>query len=88
MDEAIRENPGKAGCGGVIRGKHGVFMSAICCFLGEHTSMSAEAMAIFEGHHFAMSLQLKCIWLKLNSQVLVEMLTGRAHMTWHIAYII
>lgn len=35
-----------------------------------------------------MSLQLKRIRFELDSQVLVEMLIGRAHMPWHIAYII
>jgi ribonuclease HI len=77
VDGAARGNPGKAGCGAVIRDEHGVTVKELSRYLGETTNNVAEYEALLMGLEALIALGKKNIRVQSDSQLMVRQLNGQ-----------
>jgi ribonuclease HI len=76
-DGAARGNPGPAGLGLVIEDTEGMRLWGGCRFLGTATNNKAEYLALIEGLRKAAEWAPDRLEVYLDSQLVVEQLTGR-----------
>lgn len=86
-DGASRGNPGRAGCGRVIRGPKEFFISGFAKYISTQTSVFAEAIVVLEGLKLLALLHLTSVWIERDAQLLVDTLNNLTFIPCHIAYI-
>lgn len=74
VDGAIRGNPGRASCGGVINGPNGRFIFGFSKSIGIQSLVFAETFTVLEGLQLVASLHIPFVWIELDSEVLVDCL--------------
>ena len=77
-DGAAKGNPGPAGAGGVIRADKGEWIRGFSEYLGSCTSVRAELRAVLRGLTMAKDMRVQRLWVQMDSQVVVNMLTRQA----------
>ncbi len=77
IDGASRGNPGKAGTGYVIRDGKGRMVQKGGRYLGRKTNNYAEYSALIDGLKRCLSLELTCLDVRSDSELLVRQLNGR-----------
>jgi len=75
-DGASKGNPGPTGGGGIIRGCRGEWLGGFAERMGVCTSMKAKIKAVYRGLQLAKSMNIRNLWVKLDSQIVVGMLNG------------
>jgi len=75
-DGASKGNPGKAGGGGVLRDDKGTWICGFGESMGTCTVMKAEIKAVLRGLRLAYSLDIKRLWVQVDSSTLAGMLKG------------
>ncbi|XP_028772275.1 uncharacterized protein LOC114729445 [Neltuma alba] len=76
-DGSSRGNPGRAGCGGVIRDHHGAWIVGYCRDVGWSTAFEAECWGAGEGIEVARKLGFQKIHLEIDSEELLYALKGK-----------
>ena len=76
-DGAARGNPGPAAIGVVIKDESGATIATISLRLGVTTNNQAEYYAIIAGLEKAVSMGVKNVSVKSDSELVVEQLNGR-----------
>ncbi len=76
-DGAARGNPGPAGLGVVIEDEDGMRLHGLMRYIGTATNNQAEYLALIEGLRAASEWRPDRIEVYLDSQLVVEQMTGR-----------
>lgn len=84
FDGAAKGNPGKAGCGGVLRDSTCNFMGVVATPLGVQTNHMVEATGAYYIINLAMGIKCKNLWLEGDSKNIIDSLCGRSQPTWLI----
>ncbi|XP_058076431.1 uncharacterized protein LOC131225019 [Magnolia sinica] len=82
VDGLALGNPGPFGGGGICRDENGAFLFAFHEGYSLGSNVHAELRAIHDGLLLCFSKGLKNIILELDSQLLIDFLTGRASPGW------
>ena len=83
-DGCSKGNPGVCGGGGVVRDSNGHAVFAFSAFLGEGTSLRAEALAALVGIRLCRAKGVERLAIQADSLLLIGILQGRLHCPWHI----
>jgi ribonuclease HI len=75
-DGAARGNPGPAGCGAILKTPEGTVLSAESRYLGHTTNNVAEYRALLMGLERALSLGIRRIEVRADSELLIKQLLG------------
>jgi ribonuclease HI len=76
-DGAARGNPGPAGAGAIVVTEDGAVLAEVAEGLGETTNNVAEYTAVIRGLEEAERLGARIVWLRSDSQLLINQLIGR-----------
>ena len=87
-DGASKENPGKARGGGVLRGYKGKWIYGFGESMGTCTAMEAESKAVLRGLRIAKNLDIKRLWVQVDSSTLVGLLKGDSKLCAEHAFIL
>ena len=84
FDGAAKGNPGKAGCGGIIRDHARNTIDAIEIPIGISTSHRAEATAALYTMKVVVETRYRFLWLEGDSLNIINMLNNKTPSTWTI----
>ena len=84
FDGAAKGNPGRAGCGGVLRDQVGNVIDAIIVPIGYSNSHIAEAIAALYTMKLAVELGHPKLWLEGDSLNIINILNNKNSITWLI----
>ena len=77
FDGASKGNPGKVGCGIVIRNSNRDNMGSLAIPIGNQTNHVVEASATLHGLIFAKKLNMNNIWLQRDSLNIINFLNKK-----------
>jgi len=83
-DGAVKGTTGPAGARGVLRDDKGEWIMDFSEYLGRCSAVKAEIRAVLWGFKLAKEVRTQRLWLQMDSNVVVGMLTRRA--PWHPEY--
>ena len=69
-------NPGRAGCGGIIRNDHGDWIGGFSRSIGFTTSFIAELWALRDGLTFYNNLHFNAVNIEIDVKAIVDLLTN------------
>jgi ribonuclease HI len=76
-DGGAEPNPGKAAIAAIIRDENGVLLASICQSIGHATNNQAEYRAVIAALEKAMSLGIKEVELRSDSELIVRQINGQ-----------
>ncbi|XP_019052801.1 PREDICTED: uncharacterized protein LOC109114513 [Nelumbo nucifera] len=84
VDGASRGNPGPCGGGGIIRDGRNGLISAFSNIYGSDSNLVAEAMALLDGLHLLVALNLEKIMVELDSKLMIDILNSICAAPWKL----
>ena len=85
IDGCLKDNPGVSGGGGILRSTEGRLLFAFSVYLGQCTSLQAEAMALLLGLQLGVQRGgLDNLVVESNSMMLVWILWQKSRCPWSI----
>ena len=71
--------------GGILRNSRGKMILAYSFFFGQGTNMCSESLALLVGLFLCEKIQVSNITVRCDSQILADMLNGKASIPWKIS---
>ncbi|KAL4287834.1 hypothetical protein AHAS_Ahas19G0225800 [Arachis hypogaea] len=82
-DGAAQKNPGRSGCGGLLRNNEGRWIAGFSHRTGEATAFTAELWGVVKGLELAWTMDFRKVVMEVDAAAVVQRLNGGKKLASH-----